>query len=45
LREKLPDQALAMMKEMERDFPENPLIHSEVKKISGKIAHLKSIKN
>ena len=42
LRENQPQQALALMKEMERDFPENPLIQSEVKKISRKIADAKS---
>lgn len=34
LREKQPHRALSLMQEMERDFPENPLIQSEVKKIS-----------
>jgi hypothetical protein len=38
LREKQPQQALILMQEMERDFPENALIQSEVKKISLKIA-------
>jgi hypothetical protein len=30
---------------MQRDYPENPLIRSEVKKISDKIAKAKLIKN
>jgi uncharacterized membrane protein affecting hemolysin expression len=44
LREKLPYKALTLMQEMERDYPENPLIRSEVKKISENIAKTKSIK-
>ncbi|MDM7994098.1 MAG: hypothetical protein QUT30_00255 [Acidobacteriota bacterium] len=40
LREKMPQQALNLMREMERDFPENPLIQSEVKKIAQKVALL-----
>jgi hypothetical protein len=42
LREKQPRQALTLMKELERDFPDNPLIRSEVKKISQKIADARS---
>lgn len=38
LREKMPRQALALMHEMQRDFPDNPLIRSEVAKISRKLA-------
>jgi hypothetical protein len=45
LREKQPHQALGLMQEMERDFPENPLIRSEVKKISDKIAKSIPIRN
>jgi hypothetical protein len=33
LREKQPYQALVLMRELERDFPENPLIQSELRKI------------
>ncbi|HTY64080.1 MAG TPA: hypothetical protein VMG30_17660 [Acidobacteriota bacterium] len=36
LRNKQPAQALALLKEMERDYPENPLIRSEVQKVSAK---------
>ncbi len=42
LREKSPHEAYALMQEMARDFPENPLIRSEVKRISEKIANTKS---
>jgi hypothetical protein len=42
LREKQPHQALALLKEMERDFPENPLIQSEAKKVQDKIANPKT---
>ncbi len=45
LREKKPHQALALMQEMERDFPENPLIRSEVKKIADKIDKSRSTKD
>jgi hypothetical protein len=45
LREKMPHQALVLMQEMERDYPENPLVRSEVKKISEKIARARSAKN
>jgi hypothetical protein len=45
LREKMPHQALALMQEMERDFPENPLIRNEVTKISAQIAKTSSGKN
>jgi hypothetical protein len=38
LREKMPRQALALMQEMQRDFPDNPLIRSEVAAISRKLA-------
>lgn len=45
LRENLPHQALALMREMERDFPENPLIRSEVKKIAERVAKIPSTKD
>ena len=45
LREQMPRQALALMQDLERDYPENPLILSEVKKISEKIARTQSIRN
>ena len=44
LREKMPHQALTLMQEMERDFPENPLIRNEVKKISEQITKTAAIK-
>jgi len=37
LRENKPQEALALMKEMKRDFPENPLIPAEIARIEGKI--------
>jgi hypothetical protein len=37
LRDKKPELALALLKEFERDFPENSLIHKEVCRISAKI--------
>lgn len=37
LREDQPRMALALLKEMERDFPENPLIHQEIVRVSGKL--------
>jgi hypothetical protein len=45
LRENMPHQALALMQEMERDFPENPLIRSEVKKISEKASKASSTRD
>jgi hypothetical protein len=38
LRDQKLGQSLALLKEMERDYPENPLIRAEVKKISGMMA-------
>lgn len=38
LRENQPQQALALLKEMQRDFPENPLIKDEVSRISGRLS-------
>jgi hypothetical protein len=38
LREKQPAQALVLLKELERDYPENSLIRAEVKKVSERIA-------
>jgi hypothetical protein len=37
LRENQPQKSLALMKEMERDFPENPLIPAEIARIEKKI--------
>ena len=37
LRDKKPDKALALLKEYERDFPENALIRKEIVRISEKI--------
>jgi tetratricopeptide (TPR) repeat protein len=37
LREKQPQQALAIMKELERDFPENPLVKKEIKRATDMI--------
>jgi hypothetical protein len=37
LRDKKPGQALALLKEFERDFPENPLIRKEIIRISEKV--------
>jgi predicted Zn-dependent protease len=37
LREQKPAQALAILNELERDFPENPLIRFEINKITEKI--------
>ena len=37
LREKQPDQALVLLQEVERDFPENTLIRNEVKHVSDSI--------
>jgi hypothetical protein len=45
LRENQPEQALILMRELERDFPDNVLIHSEVKKISSRVAKASSMKN
>jgi hypothetical protein len=45
LREKQPEKSLALMKEMERDFPENPIIPAEIARIQKKIEHSpKSVK-
>ncbi|MBZ5498432.1 MAG: hypothetical protein LAP85_18695 [Acidobacteriia bacterium] len=38
LREKQPQQALALLREMARDFPENPLIKTEVDRLSGGVS-------
>jgi hypothetical protein len=38
LREKQPQQALALMKELERDFPENPLVKKEIKRATDMIS-------
>jgi hypothetical protein len=40
LRDNRPGSALALLKEFERDFPENSLIHKEVIRISAKV-HVK----
>jgi tetratricopeptide (TPR) repeat protein len=40
LREKQPQQALVLLKEMARDCPENPLIRDEVKRVSEKISRV-----
>jgi tetratricopeptide (TPR) repeat protein len=37
LRDKKLDKALALLKELERDFPENPMIRKEVLRISSKV--------
>jgi hypothetical protein len=37
LREQQPEKSLALLKEMERDFPENPLIPLEISRIEKKI--------
>jgi hypothetical protein len=37
LQDKKPEQALVLLKEFERDFPDNPLIRKEVIRISAKI--------
>jgi len=42
LREKQPQKALVLMKEMEQDFPENPLIPAEIVRIEKKIQAQKS---
>ena len=42
LRENQPEKSLALMKEMERDFPENPLLPSEIARIEKKIKSKKS---
>ena len=41
LREKRPDQALSVLRELERDFPENPLIHREAALAAEKVARLR----
>jgi hypothetical protein len=41
LRDKKPGQALDLLKELERDFPENRLIRKEVLRVSAKIAPTK----
>jgi hypothetical protein len=45
LRENQPHQALTLMRELERDFPENQLIHFEIRKISERIAKGTTMKN
>lgn len=42
LREKQPEQALVLMQELQRDFPENPLFRAEVQKIAEKVANSKA---
>lgn len=37
LRDNKPDKALALLKEFERDYPENPMIRKEILRISAKI--------
>lgn len=37
LREKQPQQALALLREVEHDFPENPLIKNEVRRLAVKL--------
>jgi tetratricopeptide (TPR) repeat protein len=37
LRDKKPERALALLKELERDFPANQMIHEEVRRVSAKI--------
>jgi hypothetical protein len=36
LRENRPEQALTLLREMERDFPENPLFHQEILRITSR---------
>jgi hypothetical protein len=38
LREKQPQQVLALMKELERDFPENPPVKKEIKRATDMIS-------
>jgi hypothetical protein len=38
LREKQPQKALTLMRELERDFPENPLIQKEIKRALAEIS-------
>ena len=45
LRDKKPEQALALLKELERDFPENPLIRKEVIRITATIDQKKPDKS
>jgi hypothetical protein len=45
LREKMPHQALVLLQEMERDFPENRLIRNEVKKIAEQISKSAAVRN
>jgi tetratricopeptide (TPR) repeat protein len=45
LRDKKPKPALDLLKELERDFPENPLIRKEVLRISAKIESTQSGKS
>jgi hypothetical protein len=37
LRENQPQKALVLLREMERDYPENPLFRVEVNRISSRI--------
>jgi tetratricopeptide (TPR) repeat protein len=45
LRDRKPEQALDLLKELERDFPENTLIQKEVLRISAKIGSTQSGKS
>jgi hypothetical protein len=45
LREKMPHQALILMQELERDFPENSLIRNEVRKIAEQINKTTAARN
>jgi hypothetical protein len=38
LRENQPSQALRLLQEMEREYPENPVFKSEAQRVSDKIA-------
>jgi hypothetical protein len=38
LRENRPNQALKLLQEMEREYPENPVFKNEVRRVSAKIA-------
>jgi hypothetical protein len=40
LREKQPQKALTLMRELERDFPENPLIQKEIKRALAEISRV-----
>lgn len=38
LREQQPTQALTLLRELESEFPENPLLHAEAQKVADKIS-------